>query len=158
MKRKFAVRGIPARAKEEMESVRSDVLDRAPLETASNSFEARIGNEMELGRDVVGRSVANESNGRRVDRRETEELTAASAGLPFGNFLAILQTRIKNIDGAAEDTGTAKVVTTSAGSAEKLDGSHTIGPRNVVIEPGGIRKCERPKACIVLVGPMDLKV
>jgi hypothetical protein len=99
---------------------------------------------MELGRDVVGRSVADEANGRRVDRGESEKLTAASAGLPFRNLLAILQTRIKNIYGATENTGTAKVVTAGACPTEKLDRGHTVGPRNVVIEPGGIRKREWP--------------
>ena len=141
-----------------MQRIRSDIADSAPLKTASHSFEARIGDEMELRGDMVGRDVPNETHGGRVNRRETKELTAAGAWFPFRNLLTVLKAGIKNVDRTTEDASAAKIITTGARATEQLNRGHAVGTGNVVIEPGSVRKCERPKARIVLVGPMDLKV
>jgi hypothetical protein len=69
-----------------------------------------------------------------------------------------LKARIKHVDRAAENAGATKIVAAGAGAAEKFNGSHAVVARNVVIEPGSVGKGKRPKAGIVLVGPMNLKV
>ena len=56
-----------------------------------------------LGRNVAGRWIENETDGRGMMRRNAEILTSAGAGLPLGKLMAILETGVKNEDRAAPD-------------------------------------------------------
>ena len=67
---------------------------------------------------MISSDILNKANGGKVDGRETQELAAMGTGFPFGNLLAILEASIKDVDRAAKDASTVKVVTAGAGATE----------------------------------------
>jgi hypothetical protein len=120
---KLPVRGIPSSLQEQMQRIGRDLGKRTPLETSRDGFEAGIGDKVELRGDMIRSHVADKPNGRRMGRRKPEKLSAASAGLPFWDFLAILEARIQDINGTSENASTAKIVATGPGTTENLDRS-----------------------------------
>jgi hypothetical protein len=66
-------------------------------------------------------------------RREAKELTATSARFPLGDFLAILKTRIENVNRTTKNTGTPKVIATGPSAAEELDRSEAVEFGGVVV-------------------------
>jgi hypothetical protein len=156
--RKLPVRRVPAGAEEDVKGVSRDVGNGAPLKATGNGLESGIRDEVELRGDVVSADIADQADRGGMGIRKPKELAAARPGFPFRDLLAILQAGIEHIDRAAKDTCATKIVTARACAAEELNRSHTVVPRNVVIEPGGVRQGKRPEAGIVFFGPMDLKV
>jgi hypothetical protein len=79
-----------------------------------------------------------------MNSQKTKELATAGARFPFGNFLSILKAWVQDINRASKDPSTSKIVTTGAGSTENLNRCKSVGFRNVVVQPSGIRKSKGP--------------
>jgi hypothetical protein len=116
-----------------MQRIGRDLGKRTPLETSRDGFKAGIGDKVELWGDMIRSHVADKPNGRRMGRRKPEKLSAASAGLPLWDFLAILKARIQDINGTSKNASTAKIVATGPGATENLNGSETIGLGDMIV-------------------------
>lgn len=149
---------IPVRLKEDVEIVSGKIGGGATLKTTNNSREFLIHDVMELRRDPTGEKIPDETDCRGMVRGETEELAAARAWFPFGNFLAILKTRVKNVSRGAEDFGATKILATGRGPTEELNRSGLFALGSMIVNPSGVVHCEWPKIVIVFFGPVDLDV
>jgi hypothetical protein len=127
-----------------VQGVSGDFGNQTPLKTTRYRFKTRISDEVELWGDMVGGHIADKPNGRGMSRRKPEELSAASAGFPFGDFLAILEARIQNVHRTPENTSTPKIVATGTSTTEKLNRSKSVGLWDMIIEPGGVGQGKRP--------------
>jgi hypothetical protein len=74
-----------------------------------HSSEGIIKHHMELGRDVLGAGVEYQRYQRRVLIRETDKDALPCPTVPLRDFLAILQSWIKNIHRATEHMATGKL-------------------------------------------------
>jgi hypothetical protein len=90
--------------------------------------------------------------------QKAKELATVGTRFPFQNFLSVLEAGVQDIHRAPKDPSAAKVVATGASATEDLDGRKSIGLRDVVVEPGGVRESEGPQLGVEFVGPMDLQV
>jgi hypothetical protein len=130
---KLPVRGIPSCLQEQVQRIGRDLGKRTPLETSRDGFEAGIGYKVELRGDMIRSHVADKPNGRRMGRRKPEKLSAASAGLPFWDFLAILEARIQDINGTSENASTVKIVAAGSSTAENFNRSKPIGLGDMIV-------------------------
>jgi hypothetical protein len=127
-----------------MQRIGRGIGNRTSLKASGDSFESGIGDEVELRGDMIGSNIADKPNGRGMSRRKTEELTATGAGLPLGNFLAVLEARIQDINGTPKNASAAEIVAAGPGTTENLDRGEPVGFGDMIVKPGSVRKGKRP--------------
>ena len=107
-------------------------------------------NQVELGTDMISLEVSDIGNKSRMFRRKSNELSKSSMMVPFRDFLAILEARVKNEDRAAPNMGTLKVTMIRLGLGEYLQRSQSSNAIwDSIEEPDGMLNCKRPETNVV---------
>jgi hypothetical protein len=91
---------------------------------------------MELGTDMISLEMSDICNKSRVLRREPNELSKAGTTILFRDFLAILETRVKNKDRASPNMCTLKIAMVRLGLGKYFQRSQASNViRDTIEEP-----------------------
>ena len=124
---------------------------------ARDGGEEVVVDAMVLVRDETSIEVKHATHGGRVLLRDTNVKPTASAWFPLGDFLAVLEHRVEDVDRTAPDVGALEVVVVGKFHAgEELDGRHTGATfGHIVPEVDGMVKGHRPEVKASLAWPVD---
>lgn len=135
---------------------KSDRIKRV-ADGARDGGEEVVVDAMVLVRDETSIEVKHATHGGRVLLRDTNVKPTASAWFPLGDFLAVLEHRVEDVDRTAPDVGALEVVVVGKFHAgEELDGRHTGATfGHIVPEVDGMVKGHRPEVKASLAWPVD---
>jgi hypothetical protein len=116
-------------------------------------------NQVVLRRYRAGVEVLDERDRGGVPRGDAEKLSSSGAGVPFWNFLPVLNARIEHEHGGPEDTRALYLLAADDDSEEAfMRGARCIETASVVENPHSVVQGKRPEVGIGLIGPVVREV
>ena len=82
---------------------------------------------------MVGSNIADKADRGRMDRGESEKLAATGTRFPLRNLLAILESRVQDVDRTTKDASATKIVAAGTSATEELDWGKTVSARNMIV-------------------------